>query len=109
MIVDETFHQHRQGCYELTRVHHEDGHVLRVRVHRDSYLFQSSAVVEVLTPERTWTVLATAPWTQARHEATPLFTTDPTPLAPIADGLIERARRILTPPPGGAAAPPTSQ
>jgi hypothetical protein len=109
MIVDETFHQHRQGCYELTRVHHEDGNVLRVRVYRDSYLFQSNAVVEVLIPERTWTVLATALWTPARHEATPLFTTDPTPLAPVADGLIERARRILTPPPGGAAAPPTSQ
>jgi hypothetical protein len=45
VIIDETFHQSRQGCYQLTRVHHVDGHVLRIRVSRDSYDFQSSAVV----------------------------------------------------------------
>ena len=97
MIADETFHSSRQGCYELTRVYHVDGHVLRVRVHRDSYGFQSHAVAEVLTPHRTWTVVATAPWTEW-HKATPLYTADATPLTPIADRLIERARRILTPP-----------
>ncbi|HEX8629367.1 MAG TPA: hypothetical protein VF755_14470 [Catenuloplanes sp.] len=62
MIIDETFYQeHRLGNYDLTRVHHIDGHVLRVRIRRDSYGFQSYALVEVLTPARTWTVLAQTP------------------------------------------------
>jgi hypothetical protein len=110
MLVDQMFHQRRQGCYELTRIHHADGHVLRVRVYRDSYVLQSSAVVEVLTPQRTWTTLATAPWTQQLHESTPLYAADPTSLASIADGLVERACRILTPPlNGGTAAVAASQ
>jgi hypothetical protein len=107
VIIDETFHQSRQGCYQLTRVHHVDGHVLRIRVSRDSYDFQSSAVVEVLTPQRTWTVLATTPSTEW-HESTPLYAADPAPLEPIADRLVDRARRILTPPPDDSAAPPAA-
>ncbi|MCZ7421156.1 hypothetical protein O7605_16760 [Verrucosispora sp. WMMA2121] len=50
MIVDEVFHQGGPGSYELTRVHHTDGYVLRVRVYRDSYAKQRTAVAEVLTP-----------------------------------------------------------
>jgi hypothetical protein len=96
VIIDETFHQEYQlGNYDLTRVHHTDGHVLRVRIHRDFYGFQSYALVEVFTPGLTWTVLAKTPWTDW-HEASPMQATDATPLTPIADRLIERARRILT-------------
>jgi hypothetical protein len=50
-------------------------------------------------------VLATTGWTQQQHAATPLFAADPVPLAPIADRLVGRARRILTPPPNATAAP----
>jgi hypothetical protein len=50
MIIDETFYEERQGCYELTRVHHVDGNTVRVRVYRDFYGFQRHAVAEVLTP-----------------------------------------------------------
>ena len=39
-------------------------------------------------------MLAQTPWTEW-HKANPLQATDPTPLTPIADRLIERARRIL--------------
>jgi hypothetical protein len=90
MIVDETFYERRQGCYELTRVHHVDGNTVRIRVYRDFYGFQSHAVAEVLTPDRTWTTLATPPWTQW-HESTPLVAADATSLTPVADSLLERA------------------
>ncbi|GEM_PF-7112854 len=61
MLVDETFDPSGSGCYELTRVHHTDGHILRVRVRRDAYAQQSHTVAEVLTEAKTWTVLATSP------------------------------------------------
>jgi hypothetical protein len=102
VIVDETFHSSRYGCYHLTRVYHVDGHVLRVRVSRDFYDLQSHAVAEVLTPQRTWTVVASAPFTEW-HRATPATTATAAPLTPIADQLLARARRILTP---SAATPP---
>ncbi|MGC9668474.1 hypothetical protein ACNTMW_18200 [Planosporangium sp. 12N6] len=96
--VDETFHPKRYGCYELTRVYHVDGHVLRVWIYRDFYDFQSHAVAEVLTPQHTWAVVATAPWTQWHH-TTPSATADAAPLTSVADDLLRRARRILNPPP----------
>lgn len=96
MIIDETFCQTRQGCYELTQIHQIDGLTLRVRVHRDAYAFQSHAVAEVLAPERTWTVIAHTPHT-AWHRDTPLVTATAAPLLPVAEQLLTRARRILAP------------
>jgi hypothetical protein len=96
VTIDETFHQRRLGCYGLTRVHHLDGQVLRVRVCRGAYLFQSHAAVEVLTPHRTWTELATAPPTDW-HPDRPLHAADGTAQAAVAGRLVERARRILDP------------
>jgi hypothetical protein len=61
----------------------------------------------VLTAQRTWTVLATTPPTEW-HESTPLYAADPAPLEPIANRLVDRARRILTPPPDDSAAPPAA-
>ncbi|MEU2661441.1 hypothetical protein [Micromonospora sp. NPDC007220] len=98
MIVDEVFHQGGHGTYELTRVHHTDGYVLRVRVCRDSYATQSTAVAEVLTPLSTWTAIASSPgggW----HRTTPTASPDAAPLVPVADEVLQRARRILPVPP----------
>ena len=95
MIIDETFCQTRQGCYELTQVHHVDGMTVRVRVHRDAYAFQSHAVVEVLTPDRAWTALAHTPHPEW-YPATPLSSRTAAPLRPVAAQLLTRARRILT-------------
>jgi hypothetical protein len=97
VIIDEMFSQSRQGCYRLTRVHHVDGHTIQIRVYRDFYGSQSHAVAEVLTTDRTWTTVADTPWTQW-HGSTPQFAADPTILIPVADSLLKRARRILTPP-----------
>ncbi|WP_435204968.1 hypothetical protein [Micromonospora sp. bgisy143] len=94
MIVDEVFQQGGHGNYELARVQHADGYVLRVRVHRDSYAKQSTAVAEVLTPLLTWTIIASSPggdW----HRKTPATSSDTTPLIPVADEVLQRARRIL--------------
>jgi hypothetical protein len=80
--------------YTLTRIYHLDGHVLRVKVIRDFYEFQSHATVAVLGGERTWTVLASAPpcdW----HERTTSQATDARQLVPIADQLARRGLRIL--------------
>ena len=96
MIVDESFDPRPEGDYTLTRIHHIDGHVLRVQVRRNSHLEQSYGVVEVLTPDLTWTVIAEAPpagW----HHATPYRAQGPEPLTPVAEELLVRGRRILTP------------
>lgn len=99
MIVDESFDpKHGRGCYSLTQAHHLDGRTLRVRVHRDTYQAQSHAVVEVLTPQMTWTELAegvSADW-WPRTGATP----DRAALAIVAGHLVERARAILASPSG---------
>jgi hypothetical protein len=97
VIVDEAFNPHRgHGCCQLTRIHRLDGHTLRVRVYRDSYAFQSTATVEVLTPALTWTVLADQPpedwWRDTNHTASRAS------LSAVADRLINRARTILNPP-----------
>ncbi len=105
MLVDETFDPSGSGCYELTRVHHADGHILRVRVRRDAYAQQSHAVAEVLTDAKTWTVLATSPQA-AWYPGTPYTSRTAQPLVPIADGLLTRARAILT---GGPHACPPEQ
>ncbi|MEU1238344.1 MULTISPECIES: hypothetical protein [Micromonospora] len=98
MIVDEVFHQGGPGSYELTRVHHSDGYVLRVRVCRDSYATQSTAVAEVLTPLFTWTIIASSPGS-GWHRTTPATPPDATPLITVADEVLQRARRILPVPP----------
>jgi hypothetical protein len=93
MIVDESFHRRRQTD-TLTRTYHLDGHVLRVEVIRDFYKFQSHATVSVLTPQRTWTMLASAPpsdW----HDRTTSQPTDARQLAPVAEQLARRGQRIL--------------
>lgn len=95
--ADRAFHHSRYGCYQLTRVHHVDGYVLRIRVYRDSYGFQSDAVAEVLTPQRTWTEVATESWTRWYHTTTAEAVE--AALTPVADNLLRRARRILHPPP----------
>lgn len=101
MIVDNVFHQCGPGCYELTRVHHTDGYVLRVRVYRDSYAKQSTAVAEVLTPLFTWTIIASSPG-HSWHRTTPTTAPDAAPLIPVADEVLQRARRILPVPPPAA-------
>jgi hypothetical protein len=93
VIVDESFHRGRH-TYTLTRIHHHDGHVLRVEVLRNFYEDQSHATVAVLGAQRTWTVLASAPpsdW----HARTTSHATDARQLIPIADQLARRGRRIL--------------
>ena len=95
MLVDESFGTTRDGCYELTRVHHHNDRVIRIRIHRDSYAHQSSAVAEVLTPELTWTELAHVLPTHWHH-TTPYRTGNPAPLEPLAEQLLTRAVAILT-------------
>jgi hypothetical protein len=95
VIVDDTFHRSRYGCHHLTRVHHVDGHALRVRVSRRLYDTRSQAGAEILTPQHAWTALASTPCTD-RHHATPATTTTAAPLTPIADQLLQRARHIVT-------------
>lgn len=98
MIVDEVFHLGGSGSYELTRVHHSDGYVLRVRVYWDSYAKQSTAVAEVLTPLFTWTIIASSPG-HSWHRTTPTTAANAGPLIPVADEVLQRARRILPVPP----------
>ncbi|MBB5110471.1 hypothetical protein FHU28_000310 [Micromonospora echinospora] len=98
MIVDEVFHQGGPGSYELTRVHHTDGYVLRVQVYRDSYAKQSTAVAEVLTPLFTWTIIASSPG-HSWHRTTPTTAPNAGTLIPVADEVLQRARRILPVPP----------
>ena len=93
-VVDTVFAQNGQGSYRLTRVHHVLGYVVRIAVERDYYARQSHARVEVLTPQLTWTPLAYTPPTEW-HPHTPLRHADAGTLAPIADQLLERVRRIL--------------
>lgn len=102
MIIDEQFHRGKQS-YRVHQIRHLDGHILRIRVERDHYAFQSHAVVEVLTSRLDWTPLTfTTPATW--HGRTPIDATSAAGLLPIADDLAERARRILTPVPASAAA-----
>jgi hypothetical protein len=95
MLVDSSFNSIEDGTYALTEIHHTDtGHTIRVQVHRDSYRAQSYARVEVLTPDLTWTTLATTPagdW----HPATPYLGATQAALQPTADALVSRAGRIL--------------
>ncbi|WP_233513952.1 hypothetical protein [Micromonospora craterilacus] len=94
-VVDRSFDISNSSHYTLTRVHHIDGHVIRVRVRRDYRTYQSSAVAEVLTPALTWTVLARDPMT-ACHPGTRWSTVKTeNVLAAVADKLVARARTIL--------------
>ncbi len=58
--IDVTFGGTGQG-YAFTRIHRIAGHTVRIRVRRDTYVDQSVAVAEVLTPGMTWTDLVAEP------------------------------------------------
>ncbi|MFI9643533.1 hypothetical protein ACIG87_26360 [Micromonospora sp. NPDC051925] len=95
-VVDRSFGE-RGGGYDLTEIRRTgSGHRLRVRIHRDPYPRQSHALVEVLTPAMTWTVLADES-PSAWHSATPYRSTSPTPLENLAERLFQRAVAILDP------------
>ena len=96
MLADESFGTTSQG-YILTRIHHVNGLTIRIRIHRDSFQYQSSAVAEVLTPALTWTRVAEHPPSQW-HAATPNSVgTLHAPLHGIAEQLLERALVIRRP------------
>lgn len=58
-LVDESSGTGSQD-YTLTQIHKVRGHVVRIRIRRDSYQQQSWAVAEVLAAGLTWTELASA-------------------------------------------------
>lgn len=63
VIDEEAVHGNQRGRYKLTiayRVTAPDGatYTIRCRIDRDTSQFQSSAIVDVLTPALTWTTLA---------------------------------------------------
>ncbi len=92
-------------AYTLTRVYHlthPDGttHTLRIQVHRDFYPHQSHARASVLATDLTWTSIAhSTPGDWHHHTPNPATrTVGHTHLDPVADELLARAHRILTPP-----------
>ncbi|MEU6022605.1 hypothetical protein [Micromonospora sp. NPDC047134] len=94
VLVDRSFGVRGQS-YDLSEIRRTGaGHLLRVRIHRDSYPQQSYARVEVLTPAMTWTDLADEP-AAAWHSGTPSRSTTATPLENIAERLFQRAAAIL--------------
>lgn len=95
IIVDETFHQSRQDCYELTRVHHFDGHVPVAAGLALQPRLPEPPVAEVLTPQRTHRDGRSQHPIDRVAQAHTAVHADSIPLAPIADRLVER--RILTP------------
>ena len=93
-LVDRSFGERGQG-YDLTEIRRTAaGHLVRVRIHRDSYLHQSYARVEVLTPAMTWTDLADEP-AAAWHPGTSYRSSTATPLENVAERLFQRAAAIL--------------
>lgn len=95
MMVDESIDRYDEGCYTLTRIHHVDGHIIRVRIRDDNLPYQALAVAEVLSTSRTWTVLLDEPRT-SWYPAPRDFVGDTTALVAVADRLITRARTVLT-------------
>lgn len=60
-VIDEQFGPYYQG-WTFTRIYRLHGHTVRVRIKVDtSHAVQSHALVEVLTPGKTWTELADNP------------------------------------------------
>jgi hypothetical protein len=74
------------------------GQVLRVRVERDVLPDRSRADAQILNPPGGYTVVADTPWT-SWYAPTPSSAADGEPLHPVAEQLLQRALRILTPPP----------
>lgn len=98
VLLDETQATNDQD-YALVQVYRTAaGEKLRVTVVRAFYTRQSYAKVEVLTPARTWTELATEPpsnW----YAGTPLTPTSQTIreiLGDLASNLVNRAVTILS-------------
>jgi hypothetical protein len=96
MLIDTTFRTGYQD-YQLTEIHHIDGHIVRIDIRRDGYPEQSFARVQILAITKQWTTLATAPvgeW----HEHTPgpsRLGGVPPIVRRLATRLRERAERIL--------------
>jgi hypothetical protein len=97
VLVEETFHRHVPGSYELTRVYRLAGQVLRIRVRRDVHPDTSLAQAQVLNPPGGYTAVAETP-VQHWYPATAADARDGAPLEPVAEDLLQRAARILTPP-----------
>jgi hypothetical protein len=98
VLLDDMFHQRHPGCYQLTRVYRVAGQMLRVRVDRDVHAEQSRAEAHILNPPGGYTTVAATPWT-AWWAATPPSAATGEALHPVAEQLLRRALRILTPPP----------
>ncbi|MFE5565042.1 hypothetical protein ACFQ68_08625 [Amycolatopsis japonica] len=83
--------------YSLTRVVRNGPYRVRVQVYRDSYVFQSYAVAEVLADNMTWTPLASEdPMTWFDSTARPSGPVHvDTELGDIAENLVHRAAHIL--------------
>lgn len=98
ILLDEDIEFGRQS-YGLTRVVKVGPNVVRVRVKRDSYEFQSYAVVELLSETREWTELAqssAASWHRTTSPGRSASQVDPRDqLGDLADRLVSRAATIL--------------
>jgi hypothetical protein len=77
-----------------TRINHLDGHVLRVPNPPRALPQHGYTFVEGSVPQRTWTALAHEP--AGGHPTTATRGAEATPLTPIGDRLIDRARRTPT-------------
>lgn len=87
--------------YEVVRFYLLGSDILKVLVHRDNYVTQSYACVQIMSADRKWTTLNTLP-AQSWFSGTPHFTgmTEREILAalePLADELINEAFVILLP------------
>ncbi|MEV6523153.1 hypothetical protein AB0M43_14480 [Longispora sp. NPDC051575] len=102
-LLDRQFETTTQG-YKLTRVDKLAEHTVRTRVYRDFYPAQSHAIVEVLTPELTWTDLASSEPSRW-HDSLPSHVSSNLSdalLDDIAAQLLQRAATILGVAPSGA-------
>lgn len=87
-LLDESSGATAQG-WSLTRIYRVGGDTVRIRVVRDHYEHQSLALAEVLSTDRTWTHLLSAPpsrWHQSVRAAE---------LHTVADELLGRAVNVL--------------
>lgn len=93
-LVDDS-HGHDKQRFTLVRIYKIGTDTIRIRITRDFYPHQSAAVAEILTSNRTWTLLIDDPasnW-HATHSCT--ADTATVVLGSIADRLLLRAACIL--------------